>query len=68
MILTEEPINETIKSAKLLFTSQLGKNLVSLYRLDKNYFLVHYDKNRVTKTEKISKALAHLIFPNLIVR
>jgi hypothetical protein len=68
MKLSEEIFKGSNESAKFLFTSQQERDYISLYRLDKQYYLVHYDRNNIIKTEKISKALAHLKFPNLIVR
>jgi hypothetical protein len=64
----EEILNDFINSAKLIFTSNEDKELVSLYRKWNNYYLVYFDNNEVVKTEKISKVEAHMQFPNLILR
>jgi hypothetical protein len=64
--LAVSPFEEVLKYAKLLLTSENGSSLISLYKKDNNLFLVHSKENEIVKTERISKNLAHIQFPNLI--
>jgi hypothetical protein len=56
-----------MQSGKLLATSDLGENRVNLYRKGMNHYLVYLQENRIVKVEKVSRNLAHMQFPSLIV-
>jgi hypothetical protein len=57
-----------IEHGKLLISSDLGDNKMSLYRKGNNHYLIHFQENRIVKIEKISRMLAHMQFPGLIVQ
>ena len=57
-----------IKNGKLLITSDMGENRISLYRKGNNHYMLHFQENQIVKIEKISRNLAHMQFPGLIVQ
>jgi hypothetical protein len=65
---TSDLDRQILDTGKLLVTSDLGENRMSLYRKGENYFLVYFQEDEIVKTEKISRNLAHMQFPNLLVR
>jgi hypothetical protein len=58
---------QIIETGRLLISSDLGDNRMSLYRKGNNHYLIHFQENRIVKVEKISRNLAHMQFPGLIV-
>jgi hypothetical protein len=58
---------QLIETGTLLVSSDLGENRMSLYRKGNNHYLIHFQESHIVKIEKISRNLAHMQFPNLIV-